>query len=125
MSLPQCVSENGAAALGLDFNGLLVSNKTEWTRSQSIDWPREPFWVSVMVGHGLCTLTGTLQFFPTPSPLCLLLWLWDPHPPASPHGAGAASALSTCPFAAVMKAQDITIFLLFLFITAGVKGSWG
>lgn len=55
--------------------------------------------------------------------LCLLLWLWDTHPRT--YGTEAASATATCPFAAVVEAQSITIFLDFLFITAGVKGSWG
>lgn len=128
LSFPQCVPENAAAALGLDCNDLLVSNKNNLCgllvcplTDQGHHSEFQEWW-----GKGVAwPLTGALQFVPTPSKLCLLLWLWDPHPPASTPGAGAASAMATCPFAAVVEAQNISIFLLFLFITAGVKGLWG
>lgn len=93
LSLPQCVSETGAAALGLDFNNLLVTNKNKldglmvglltgqghhsgcqsWW-GKSIAWPLHPHRDFAVCSHTIHTLPFAVALGPSSS--CLHPWRW-------------------------------------------------
>lgn len=90
------------------------------------DWPRASLWGLVMAGQRFCMGFAALLGAPHHPLSAFLPWLWDPPlPPASTRGTGAASAIVAFPFAAVTGPWGIIVFLFFLFITTGAKGSWG